>query len=282
MGGEFVPADLAENSLAALVVNVDTVFHLAARASPWGEGPRSSSETMCSPRGDCSRLQRRRECGASSPPLRRRSSPSGATGSGLTEDSPVAARFIGHYPRTKFMAERLVLECDSPAMRCVAIRPRAVAGPDDATLLPRLARNRAERTHPASARGAPRWSRSATCAMWHGRSSPRRAPIWRRGARSMSRAARRWRSAPWWKPCAGWPICPSARSPCPSRCSSGSPGQAKRRRGSRAASRRSRGRASRATAWSQTFDLAGAKRLIGWEPRHSTDETIAFALGGTP
>ncbi|WP_252493539.1 NAD-dependent epimerase/dehydratase family protein, partial [Escherichia coli] len=47
---------------------------------------------------------------------------------GLTEDSPVGSRFANAYAATKYAAERLTLEADTPGFRTVAIRPRAIVG----------------------------------------------------------------------------------------------------------------------------------------------------------
>ena len=37
--------------------------------------------------------------------------------------------------------------------------------------------------------------------------------------------------------------------------------------------------AAMSIAWSQTFDLTGARRLLGWSPRFRFEETLALALG---
>lgn len=58
----------------------------------------------------------------------------------LTEDSRVAARLANAYVRTKYAAERLVLAAAAPGFAAMALRPRALVGPDDRVLLPRLIR----------------------------------------------------------------------------------------------------------------------------------------------
>ena len=57
---------------------------------------------------------------------------------GLTEDSPPTLRPLNAYARTKLVAERQVLAADRPGFRTISIRPRALIGPDDAVLLPRI------------------------------------------------------------------------------------------------------------------------------------------------
>jgi len=57
----------------------------------------------------------------------------------LTEQSPVLRRFVSAYARTKLLAERAVQQS---GRRSVILRPHAVYGPHDTTLLPRLLRAR--------------------------------------------------------------------------------------------------------------------------------------------
>jgi nucleoside-diphosphate-sugar epimerase len=56
---------------------------------------------------------------------------------GVTEDLPPPPRDVGAYGRTKRLAERVLLASGAPA---VILRPRAVYGVGDTTLLPRLLR----------------------------------------------------------------------------------------------------------------------------------------------
>jgi nucleoside-diphosphate-sugar epimerase len=55
-------------------------------------------------------------------------------------DRPDRVVCANAYARTKLAAERAVLEADSPAMHTVVLRPRAIIGPYDQVLLPRLLR----------------------------------------------------------------------------------------------------------------------------------------------
>jgi nucleoside-diphosphate-sugar epimerase len=56
---------------------------------------------------------------------------------GVTEDAPAPPRDVSAYGRTKRLAERVLLASGAPA---VILRPRAVYGVGDTTLLPRLLR----------------------------------------------------------------------------------------------------------------------------------------------
>lgn len=134
MGAEFVSADLTDtNVLPILCDSVDSVIHAAALSSPWGQ------------EGDFRRINvdatlalhtAAREVGArfifvSSPSVYARAKDQ----IGLTEDSPLARRFLNAYAATKAEAEGYVMARDG-----VVIRPRAIVGPDDTVLLPRFLR----------------------------------------------------------------------------------------------------------------------------------------------
>ena len=54
------------------------------------------------------------------------------------EDSPLPARAINTYAETKREAERLVQQASSAGLACVILRPRAIYGPGDNALFPRL------------------------------------------------------------------------------------------------------------------------------------------------
>lgn len=139
LGTRFVAADLVTDPIEPLVKGVDAVFHLAALSSPWG-----TAETFRQINVDATerllRASRNAGCSAfvyaSTPSIyaERRDR------IGLTEDSPVAARFANDYTATKYAAENLVLAADTPAFRTVSLRPRAIVGPHDNVLLPRLMR----------------------------------------------------------------------------------------------------------------------------------------------
>ena len=56
----------------------------------------------------------------------------------MAEDAPLPARFLTDYARTKFIAEELVRAANGPGFTTVSLRPRAIYGPYDRALLPRL------------------------------------------------------------------------------------------------------------------------------------------------
>ena len=138
-GADVVIADLVCDPLGALVSGVDTVFHLAALSSPWGRRADFEDINVTATRrllGAAQDAGVGRFVFASTPSIY--AEPRDRIG--LTEADPPAARFANAYAATKYAAERLVLAANGGGMITVALRPRAIVGPDDTVLLPRLIR----------------------------------------------------------------------------------------------------------------------------------------------
>jgi 2-alkyl-3-oxoalkanoate reductase len=139
MGAEAVAGDLFDLGAGAVCEDIDVVFHAAALSSPWGPDAAFQRANVDL---TADLLKAAREAGAgafvfvSSPSVYARWSDQ----TGITEDMPWPSRPLNAYARTKGEAERLVLAADAPGFRTVAIRPRAIVGPDDAVLLPRILR----------------------------------------------------------------------------------------------------------------------------------------------
>jgi len=139
LGAEVAPADLAGDPGAAarLCQGIDVVFHAAALSSPWGPAEAFERINVAATRTLLAAAR-----AASCEGLVFVSSPSiyaqFRDRLGLTEADPPAARPLNAYARTKLAAERLVLAADAPDFFTVAVRPRALAGPDDRVVLPRL------------------------------------------------------------------------------------------------------------------------------------------------
>ena len=139
MGAEAVAGDLFDVGPDAVCRDIDVVFHAAALSSPWGPDAAFQRANVDLTR-ELTAAARRAGAGSfvfvSSPSVYAR----WADQTGLTEDTPWPDRPLNAYSRTKGEAERLVLAADAPGFRTVAIRPRALIGPDDAVLLPRILR----------------------------------------------------------------------------------------------------------------------------------------------
>ncbi|CAN5346200.1 NAD(P)-dependent oxidoreductase [soil metagenome] len=137
MGAEVVTGDLLSMDIARLCEGMDAVFHAAALSSPWGPEPVFQRINV---EATQALIAAARTAGCDS--FIFVSSPSIYAAFrdqiGLTEDSPLPRRGLNAYARTKGAAEALVLAADRPGFRTVAVRPRALIGPDDTVLLPRI------------------------------------------------------------------------------------------------------------------------------------------------
>lgn len=135
--GEPIDAlDLTAPLTPDLCAGVDTVFHLAALSSPWG--PRAAFQAInVDATGRLAEAAARARCRrfvhVSTPSIYAEA----RDRLGLTEADPPARRFANAYAETKWRAERLLAEAPLPVS---IVRPRAIVGPDDAVLLPRLLR----------------------------------------------------------------------------------------------------------------------------------------------
>ncbi len=129
---------LADEGYAALLVGCDTVWHCAALSSPWGRYQDfyainvGVTERLAQQAG---RQGVKQFVHVSTPSLyfdyRHHH--------GLTEDQ-CAARMPNHYAQTKWLAEQAIQQAAQafPQTRYVLLRPRAIFGPHDRVLLPRV------------------------------------------------------------------------------------------------------------------------------------------------
>ncbi len=139
LGVPFMRADLVADALDGLMQGVDSVFHLAALSSPWGRvadfeaaNVTATLRLMAAARAaDVGRF-----VFTSTPSIyadtRDRLN--------LIESDPPATPFANDYAKTKYTAELAVLAASTATFKTVVIRPRAIIGPHDTVLLPRLLR----------------------------------------------------------------------------------------------------------------------------------------------
>jgi nucleoside-diphosphate-sugar epimerase len=144
LGGEPVPGDVTRPAtLRAAVAGMDTVIHVAARVTDWGEWPAFEAATV---RGTINTLQAAADAG-----VRRFVLVSSVAvydnrvGDRLhvvREDTPhngVGDRLLGHYARAKVLAEEAAWAFHRRGeVEVAAVRPAWVYGPRDRTVLPRL------------------------------------------------------------------------------------------------------------------------------------------------
>jgi nucleoside-diphosphate-sugar epimerase len=138
LGVETLRGDVADpEAVDRAVADRDVVFHVAARVGAWG--PRAEYRRT-NVDGTDHVIAACRAHGVAK--LVYTSTPSvvhtGADIEGADESLPYAKHFETAYPETKAEAERRVLAANGPKLSTVALRPHLVWGPGDNHLIPRL------------------------------------------------------------------------------------------------------------------------------------------------
>jgi len=137
-GIEFLQVDLSDEVGMRLACrDQDVVFHAAAKVDSWGRyedfyrvnvlGTQNLIDT-------CLRRGVNRLVHISSPSIYFRY----GSRTYVSEDDPLPAQQVNHYAATKLIAEHVVLNAHLSGLPSIIIRPRAVFGPGDTTILPRL------------------------------------------------------------------------------------------------------------------------------------------------
>jgi nucleoside-diphosphate-sugar epimerase len=138
LGVEQVRGDLGDReALIRAATGCDMVFHVAARAGIWGSYAAFHQANVT---GTEHVLAACRHHGIGR--LVYTGSPSvvfdGRDVEGGDESLPYPEHYEAHYPRTKALAEQLVLAANSPSLATVSLRPHLIWGPGDNHLVPRL------------------------------------------------------------------------------------------------------------------------------------------------
>jgi 2-alkyl-3-oxoalkanoate reductase len=138
LGVEQFQGDLADGeALLRAAEDCDIVFHVAAKAGIWGSYHDFHRANVT---GTANVLEacRANDIGK----LVYTSSPSvvfdGGDVEGGNESIPYPPRYEAHYPKTKALAEQIVLAANSPRLATVALRPHLIWGPGDNHLVPRI------------------------------------------------------------------------------------------------------------------------------------------------
>jgi 2-alkyl-3-oxoalkanoate reductase len=139
-GVQIVRADLGD----ALAVQeacdgIDAVYHVGALSAPWGRRAdfyRSNVAGTAHVVAGCQRHAVRRLIHISSPSVVF----DGRDHENAIEAAPYPRRFLSVYAETKKLAEDIVHEAHASGLDTVIVRPKAIFGPGDTTLLPRLVR----------------------------------------------------------------------------------------------------------------------------------------------
>lgn len=278
-GARFIPADLTHEVPAALFDGVGTVFHLAARSSPWG---RRADFVTANQAVTLRLLEAARRAGcrrflfASTPSIYTKA----ADQLGITEASPLPAQLVNDYARTKLAAEEAVLAASAPGFATASLRPRAVIGPYDTVLLPRLLRAIQTGMMPlpgyGRARIEPTDARDVSAAFLAAEvvaesvsgqafniSGGQPVALGQLARHAFSRLERQVHMLPLPAPLvlglahlveAGARLRPGAKEPALTAY------------------------AAKALGWSQTFDLTAARTKLDWQPQYSPFAAIDWAL----
>ena len=139
LGAQFLAFDLEKRrDLSGVLKGCDSVIHAAALSASWGP-----TEAFQSANVDVTARLLDAAPGSGARRFVFISSPSIFADfkdrSGIRENDAPAEPPLNHYAKTKLAAERLVLAGRSEAMACCAIRPRALVGERDQVILPKLA-----------------------------------------------------------------------------------------------------------------------------------------------
>lgn len=138
LGVQQFQGDIADPKAVGLAARgCDVVFHVAAKPGLWG---RYEDYHRTNVVGTQTLIDACRELG-----IRRfvyTSSPSvvfdGNDMEGVDESVPYPSHYEAHYPRTKALAEKLVLAANNDHLATTGLRPHLIWGPGDNHLLPRL------------------------------------------------------------------------------------------------------------------------------------------------
>lgn len=137
-GLQVVKADLADkNQVMAACKNQDIVFHSGALASDWGKKQEFYNSNVLGTQNviqGCMHNQVKRLVHVSTPSIYFQNKPR----LNVKETDPLPSKAVNEYARTKLLAEELIDKAFLEGLSVITIRPRAIYGPGDQTILPRV------------------------------------------------------------------------------------------------------------------------------------------------
>jgi nucleoside-diphosphate-sugar epimerase len=140
MGIEQINGDLSDvKAVDRACSGMDLVFHVAAKPGVWGDYSDYFRTNVIGTQNiitGCLNHQ--------IPKLVYTSSPSvvfnGTDMEGVDESASYPSRFHAHYPETKALAERCVIQAVQKGLKAIILRPHLIWGPHDNHLVPRIIR----------------------------------------------------------------------------------------------------------------------------------------------
>lgn len=155
LGIKFIRADLADaNAVNAACRSQDIVFHSGARSSPWGRYADFYNDNVVATQNiitACEREKISRLIHVSTPSVYF----DFTDRLNISESQSLSLRPANHYVRTKLLAEAAVDAAAGRGFATITLRPRAIFGPGDTTLFPRLIRAHGARGFPLIGDGDP-------------------------------------------------------------------------------------------------------------------------------
>lgn len=138
LGVDQIHGDLAEPLAASRAAEgCDIIFHVAAKAGVWGPWCEYFNANVIGTNNilaACKKHGIRKLVFTSSPSA----TFAGVDQNGVDESEPYPDKFLAHYPHTKAIAEKAVLNANGPDLATVALRPHLIWGPGDPHIIPRL------------------------------------------------------------------------------------------------------------------------------------------------
>lgn len=139
-GIHFIRGSLEDkNFTLELCKDMDYIFHCAALSSPWGKYKEFYNSNVLSTQNiidGCIKYNVKRLIHTSTPSIYFDFTDK----FNVSEDDILPKKFVNYYAETKFEAERELDKGFSRGLPTIAIRPRALFGPNDTTIIPRIIR----------------------------------------------------------------------------------------------------------------------------------------------
>jgi len=137
-GVKFIPCDLANGKkVIQACKEMDYVFHCGALASTWGPYDLFYKANVLGTQHiiqGCQQHEVKRLIYVSSPSIYAENKDRFA----VKETDYLPEKKVNHYATTKYLAETYVQEAANKGLPVISIRPRAIFGPGDPNILPRL------------------------------------------------------------------------------------------------------------------------------------------------